>query len=79
MGDADDEELLAGSSEGYVELAVEGVGAVGTRCGGLYYQLHLVGGGDGGAVDDDVALAALVALYGIDADMLGKLVDAERG
>ena len=77
MGDADDEELLAGSGEGYVELAVEGVGGVAAWCGGLYYEFHLTGGGDGGAVDDDVALATLVALYGVDADVLGELVDGE--
>ena len=77
MWDADDEELLAGSCEGYVELAIKRVGGISAWCGALYYQLHLAGTGDSGAVDDDVALAALVALYGVDTDVLGELVDVE--
>ena len=82
MGDADDEELLAGAGDGDIEFAVDGVGAGGSVClagSGLYDELHLCGLGDGGAVDDDVALAALVALYGVNADAFGVVGYVEGG
>ena len=73
VGDADDEELLACAGDGDIELAVDGVGARGEEClaCALYDELHLSGFGDGSAIDDDVALASLIALYGIDADTFG--------
>ena len=74
--------MLAGAGDGDIELAVDGVGGRGAVClagSSLYDELHLCGLGDGGAVDDDVALAALVALYGVDADAFGVVGHVEGG
>ena len=81
-GDADDEELLAGTGDGDIELAVDGVAFSRVVClggDGLYDELHLCGLGDGSAVDDDVSLATLVALYGVDADTFGVEGHVEGG
>ena len=66
-GAARHEQLLAGTGHGDVELAVDGasilIKAVGTE------EVELIRMADGKRVDDDVALRALIAFDGINADV----------
>ena len=61
----DEDELLAGTGDGDVEFAVDefslGVNRIGE-------DGKLPGGTDNGGEDDDVALRALITLYGVDGD-----------
>lgn len=75
VGIAGDEELLAGAGEGNVQFAVYQL-AVGL--GGDGEDVQLIGLAHGGAVDDDVALAALVTFYGVDGDGLSA-TDVQGG
>lgn len=67
-GIAYDEELLAGTGDGYIQFPVNGDSA---RMRGYREDIQLVGLADGGAVQDDVALAALIPFDGVDGDLFG--------
>ena len=66
-GAACHEQLPAGTGHGNVKLAVDGtsvlIEAVGTE------EVELIGVADGERVDDNVALRALIAFDGVDADI----------
>lgn len=72
---ASDEQLLAGTSEGYIQFAVNQL-LIGL--GGDREYVQLIGLTYGSAVNDDVALATLVAFYGVDGDGIG-FRDAKGG
>ena len=62
---ADEDELLAGTGDGDVELAVDE----------FAFGVHRIGedgelprGANNGGEDDDIALRALIAFYGINSD-----------
>ena len=69
-----EDELLAGPREGDVELAVNGVTVLDERVG--REEVELIRLLDGERIDDDVALGALVTLYGVDTDGV-EIGDAE--
>lgn len=64
---ADEDELLAGTGDSHVELAVDEM-AIGFD--GLREDGKLPGGMNDGGKDDDVALRTLKTLYGVDGDVL---------
>ena len=66
VGIAEDEKMLTGTCEGYVELAVYQLAVFHEGVGGK--KLKLMGPRDGEAVEDIVALAALKALHRVDGD-----------
>ena len=74
VGAARHEQLLTGTGHGDVEFAVDGtsilIEAVGTK------EVELVRVSDGERVDDDVALRALIAFNGVNADV-EKLGDSQ--
>ena len=59
--------LASGTGQGHVQFAVDQMAVLHKRVGGKEVQLVLAG--DGEAVDDDIALRALIALHGVDADV----------
>ena len=68
-----EEKLLFGPCDGDIQLTVDPQRSI------LYrntQQVKLVGLADGGGVDDDVALATLVAFHSVDGDVVG-LCDAQ--
>ena len=67
VGIADDEELFLGSGDGYIEFTVDDFTICQSGRYGKYLQLVRLA--DGGTEDDDVALATLVPLYGVDGDI----------
>ena len=68
VGTAHDDGLQAGSGEGNIEFAVD-EGAVIIGEGGGGEEVELVAVGYAKAIDDNVTLAALIALYGVDAHL----------
>ena len=72
---AQQNELLPGPRQGHIQLAVDPAGFV-----GRHHQLELVLVVAAEADDDDVALRALVALHGVDADLEqgGQIVDLRQ-
>ena len=68
VGTPHDDGLQAGSGEGNIEFAVD-EGAVIIGEGGGGEEIELVAAGYAKAVNDDVALAALITLYCVDAHL----------
>lgn len=68
-GIAHDDLTLAGTSEGDIETAVDEGSADRIKEGGRGEELQLVFMAHGEAVDDDVALRALIALDGVNSKM----------
>ena len=69
-GIPDDEQLFAGSCESHVQFAVDGLSLFHTHVAEeveLYAVRHAAG------VDDDIALAALIAFDGVDHDVVESL------
>ena len=62
-----EDELAPCAGEGHIELAVHFTTLLSHTVGGQ--EIELVTVGDGEAVDDDVALAPLITLDGVDADV----------
>lgn len=65
---AREDELLARPCERHVEFAVDDAPILGKRVGGE--ELELVALLNGERIDNDIALRPLVALHGVDADVL---------
>ena len=68
VGTAHDDGLQAGSGEGNIEFAVD-EGAVIIGEGGGGEEVELVAVSYAKAIDDNVTLAALITLYGVDAHL----------
>ena len=66
---AKDEELLPGSGDGDIEFSIHDARR---RLSEIGENIEFVTLGDGGAIDDDVALGALVALHRVDDEGLGN-------
>ena len=63
-----DEELLASTGNGNIQFAVDEFAFYFHEIG---KNVQFVSAGDGGAVDDDVFLTALIALHSVDKDGVG--------
>ena len=63
-----DEELLASTGNGNIQFAVDEFAFYFHEIG---KNVQFVSAGDGGAVDDDVFLTALIALHCVDEDGVG--------
>ena len=71
---ADDNDLAAGTGQGDVQLAVDELAVVVGEGGGSQ-EVELVAVADGEIADDDIALAALIALYCVDGHLLQLLLE----